>query len=483
MASLCKDANGNKRIIFVDSDGKRRPIRLGKMPMEAARQIKTKVEHLVGAKTSRCAWNAETAIWVSELDTVLADKLAAVGLIPKRSAPERDRVSTYLGDFVSAYIKSREGDAKPNTVANLRQAERFLVEYFGANKLLRDITPGDGDDYARWIRGKVGEQSARRHLGRAKQFFKAALRKRHIAENPMADMRGLGVTANKSREYFISRDEISKVLESCIDDEWRLLVALARYGGLRTPSESLALRWGDIDWERGRIRVRSVKTEHHEGHGERIIPLFDELRPHLEALYHAAPEGSVYVVMRYRDAKQNLRTQLERTIRAAGLKPWPKLWQNLRASRATELAAEHPAHVAAAWLGHSTVVAAKHYWQVTDADFDKAARKQAQHPQAANGTTSHDDSDTSESPVYAHLCDAMQGEQYPRLESNAPTLSADGASEIENGTSSRGAQTGAPKPDSKIPAALDADLARLIAAWPTLPPDVRQAIMALIGNT
>ena len=43
-------------------------------------------------------------------------------------------------------------------------------------------------------------------------------------------------------------------------------------------------------------------------------------------------------------------------------------------SRATELAAEHPSHVAAAWLGHSTIVAAKHYWQVTDADFEKATK-------------------------------------------------------------------------------------------------------------
>ena len=49
----------------------------------------------------------------------------------------------------------------------------------------------------------------------------------------------------------------------------------------------------------------------------------------------------------------------------------PKLFQNLRASRATELAAEHPGHVAAEWLGHSTAVAQKHYWQVTDADFDR----------------------------------------------------------------------------------------------------------------
>jgi hypothetical protein len=57
-----------------------------------------------------------------------------------------------------------------------------------------------------------------------------------------------------------------------------------------------------------------------------------------------------------------LRTQLERIIAKTGPKPWPKLFQNLRASRATELAIEHPAHIAAAWLGHLTLVANEHYW-------------------------------------------------------------------------------------------------------------------------
>lgn len=84
--------------------------------------------------------------------------------------------------------------------------------------------------------------------------------------------------------------------------------------------------------------------------------------PYREAVFDAAPEGSTYVITRCRDAKRNLRTQLERTIRKAGLTPWPRLWQNLRASCATELAAEHPAPVAAYWLGHSVIVANKHYW-------------------------------------------------------------------------------------------------------------------------
>jgi hypothetical protein len=62
-----------------------------------------------------------------------------------------------------------------------------------------------------------------------------------------------------------------------------------------------------------------------------------------------------------------------RIIRGAGLVPWPKLFQNLRASRETELAAEFPLHVVCAWIGNSAAIAQKHYLQVTDADFERAA--------------------------------------------------------------------------------------------------------------
>ncbi len=105
-----------------------------------------------------------------------------------------------------------------------------------------------------------------------------------------------------------------------------------------------------------------------------MIPIFPELTPHLEAMWDMADVGTVQVINRYRHDNANLRTQLARILRLAKVKPWPKLFQNLRASRATKLVAEHPSHAAAAWLGHSTIVAAKHYWQVTDADFEKATK-------------------------------------------------------------------------------------------------------------
>lgn len=68
----------------------------------------------------------------------------------------------------------------------------------------------------------------------------------------------------------------------------------------------------------------------------------------------------------------NLRTQFIRLIKRAGLVPWPKLFQAMRATRETELMKTHPIHVVTAWIGNSVPVAMTHYPQVTDADFELA---------------------------------------------------------------------------------------------------------------
>jgi integrase len=129
-----------------------------------------------------------------------------------------------------------------------------------------------------------------------------------------------------------------------------------------------------VDWENNRFTVRASKTEHHADGGVRIVPLFPELRPLLLEVFEQATEGATHVITRYRDPAANLRTQLVRYMEKAGLKPWPKPWQNLRASRATELADEFPSHVCTAWLGHTEDVANEFYRQVTDTHFAKAVK-------------------------------------------------------------------------------------------------------------
>ena len=102
------------------------------------------------------------------------------------------------------------------------------------------------------------------------------------------------------------------------------------------------------------------------------------------------------VITRYRHANANLRTQLRRIIKMAGLKPWSKLFHNLRSTRQTELAEFLPAHVVCAIMGNSMKIADEHYLQVTPEHFRRALQNPVQHPHASGCTVVHGESETSE---------------------------------------------------------------------------------------
>ena len=46
---------------------------------------------------------------------------------------------------------------------------------------------------------------------------------------------------NRKRQHFVTPQETGSILSSCSNAEWRALIALARYGGLRVPSESASI--------------------------------------------------------------------------------------------------------------------------------------------------------------------------------------------------------------------------------------------------
>jgi integrase len=371
MASISTDRKGNKRILFTNGRGERKALYLGRMSMHAVRKIKVRVEELNAANAGNHAPDAETAAWVAGTEADLAAKLAAVRLIPERTAPDR----ATLGHFVRGYIESRT-DVKPRTRINLEQAERRLNEFFGEALALESITPADVDRWAISLKERYAEATAARTIKRARQFFTAARRGRLLDSNPFEEVKP-GSMHNPERLHFITREDAFKLIDAAPCADWRALIALVRFGGLRCPSEPLALTWADIDWDRGRFLVRSSKLEHMKTKGKRWVPLFPELRPYLDDLFHHPNAGPVYVINRYRDSAQNLRTTFEKIIDRAGLLAWPRLFQNLRASRETELAGQFPLHVVASWIGNSAPVAAKHYLSVTDLDFDKALRGDA----------------------------------------------------------------------------------------------------------
>lgn len=316
MATMFRTSNGHWVIQMTCSDRKRRSLRLGKMSEKQANSIKVKVDELAAAKLADHAPNDETIRWLNRIEDALHDKLAAIRLT-------RPRSSVTVVAFVRQYIDQR-ADIKPATRLNLERSLSYLTEAFGTEKRLRDVTPANAESFRQHLlRSGRAEGTVRRAIGRARQFFAIAIRHELILHNPFEGM-SAAVGANHERMRYIKAADVERVIRACPNHDWRMIFALCRYGGLRCPSEVLALTWADIHWDSDpqmeRIHITSPKTAR-QGKPSHIIPLFPELRPHLLAAYEAAEEGSKYVVARYRRNDTNLGTHAKRIILRAGLQP------------------------------------------------------------------------------------------------------------------------------------------------------------------
>jgi integrase len=239
--------------------------------------------------------SSSTAEWLGAAPDTLRARLVLCGLAEGRA---RANVPT-LKAWLEEYAQGR-GDVKPRTRAIYGDVRRNLLDYFAPDRPLDSITAGDVDGFAAHLRtcAKLADSTARRRMGIARQFFRAAVR--------------------------------------------RNLLALARFGGLRCPSEIVGLKWSDISWEpkRERFTVHAVKAEHYADAGIRVAPGFPELAPLFRDAFEAAEPGAVYCCPQYPGnfCGQMYRKMALQAMTRAGVKPWPKLFQNCRASRETELA-------------------------------------------------------------------------------------------------------------------------------------------------
>jgi integrase len=389
MATLFRENNGNYRVQFCRPDGKRMGVRLGRVTEDQAERQRAYVEDILQSRRNGHSPQAATTRWLSNIGDELAERLARAGLTEPRIPPAAiSNEGPHLARFLDEVIAGRL-DVKPNTLVNLKGARERLIAYFGVDKLLADVTPGDADDFVRFLRGKkYAPATIGRSVGISRQFFRVATRRKILTENPFADIKAPAV-ANSKRRRYVTRETIARVLDACPDAEWRLIVALSRYGGLRCPSEHLSLKLEDIDLAGGRMTVTSPKTEHHEGGGSRIVPIFPELRPFLEEVYEQAEPGRVFMIERYRRKTTNMRTHFLTIIKRAGVEPWPRVFNNLRASCQTDLASQYPVHWVCRWLGNSELIADKHYLSVPDEAYERAAapvQKAVQHPVAPRRT-------------------------------------------------------------------------------------------------
>ena len=409
MASLHKETtktNATTWRIRFTLDGQRKGIRLGDVPKKLAETVCSRVEELINCRLANVSCSQETARWLGGIENELHDKLAKVGLVEARK-------TATLEQYIPVYIAQL--DNSKDTKANKTQTAKTLFAFFGDDRNPATITEQEAKNFRSFLLSHRMDRKSRmvksdsvkpsivwKRLQHVNEFFKAMLEDHLIEVNPFKNVKQ-SPNYGKDRKVYIPAEDIYQVMEYAPDAEWRLIIALWRFGGLRRSSEVLRLKWEHILWDQGKIIVPSCKTAIHEGKEQRIIPIFEELEAPLRDCFEQAEPGAVYLVEKHCPAKMkrsknradgnresNLMTMFDKIVLRAGLNPWPMPGNNLRGSLVTDLYnGKYPEigiHTIAAWIGHSPEIAMKHYTRIRDEDFDKV-RPKAGHSAKGNAVS------------------------------------------------------------------------------------------------
>lgn len=357
-----KARRGYRFRAYVAQDGARRrlSIWLGDLPEKEAVAFRAHADAILEAQTAGIPIARQTKQWIDRLEPDLRDKLQPIFAV--------DRTAEY---WIDKYRTQIAQDVQESTFCAIDDSLDHLQTAFGKTQI-RAISP---EDLLAWQLelAKTRAKSTVGKIGRHIRAFFAWLETRRAIDETPAFL--LTTTNDVGAKHFIDRDILAKLLEVNSDPEFGVLLQLARYAGLRIPSEIRLLKYSDADAVTGRVKIRDVKRAR-----DREIPLF----PELVNLFN--PEGvhnsdsnarSVPALVLPTLAEcpgSTLDSRLRSLIATAGLRPWPRLWHSLRASRETELVQQFGLKAASTWIGNSEAVALKSYLLVTDETWRKATQ-------------------------------------------------------------------------------------------------------------
>lgn len=353
--------------------GDRRPtIRMGKLSRADAPTAAGALDELARARLIGATPAPWAVAWADGLDEIRYARIVKAGLIDARINRDTPDIVT-INDLIE---RARKASAvKGSTLIAYEQGWREVRNFFGGDRDITTIEPSEAKALKARLLKRLATATAARRIKHAKHLFALARRDRLIAFDPFEGIKP-GSMANSDRLVYVPVEDVEKVIAVAPDVEWKLAWALGRYAGCRVPSEPFQLTWQDVLWDADKLVIRSPKTEG-AGKASRIVPMLPRLRELLQAAFDQAEVGEVYVLPRLRMLSGSLGGPARKMIERAGLKPWPRTFTALRASRAQDWARNFPQHVACGWLGHTSVVAQQHYLQTADDYFRRAVSESA----------------------------------------------------------------------------------------------------------
>lgn len=300
--------------------------------------------------------------WIDSLSDEVHEQLASDGILPSRIKPGT------LQELTEYFLtgKDSQEELKESTLKSRRSMVNRWLEFFGKHRSVTDITTEDARKYAAYHAGKYAPATWGREVKSLKLIFNFAVDELHwIKENPFRKFKG-GNQSNKEKLHDVTLEETRLILEECPTAEMRLIFSLARFGGLRIPSELAALDWECINFKRNTLTVNipkktGKKAQENGEFATRVTPLWPELRQAFEEYWETLPEGAGLKVFPACPTGQALTSRFRKILKRAGVPMWGNFFKSMRATRDTELRRKFPEYKVNAWIGHTQAVAEGHY--------------------------------------------------------------------------------------------------------------------------
>jgi integrase len=349
-----KTSQGNWQVNFSEK-GRQKTLYLGRdFTAASADRVARIVSDILLCRKRGDALPAEVLQKIKSLPDRIrksVERLGLVGCVSNRT----------LEHLLQAFYESKK-HLKQKTQTNYKTIGCSLSSFFGQH---HDIAAIGKMDCERLVNHQLKHFTAcslSRAVRHCRTIFRFAIDLGWIEKNPF-DVKVKRIDVNLDRQEYVDRETVCKVMECCRDDYDRLLLALARFGGLRIPSELLLLRYEDFTDHVIRIH-KDTKT------GAREVPLFGEIREIFSRLVNLGKEPTDYIF----DHLGNFRKRIVSAIAISGVEQWQKLFLNLRSSCITDcVELGYSEKMLDSMFGNSAAVRSQHYIQFRkDREYAKA---------------------------------------------------------------------------------------------------------------
>ena len=289
----------------------------------------------------------------------------------------------------------------PGTLCDQERAFEMFIRHIGKDMPIAAVSARHAESFiAARLASGLKISTVNKDIRTLKRMFNLAIDPRNYllpGQNPFARIKQRKQSTKPIR--FVTVEEFKTLLETAPSVWWKALLLVAYTTGARL-GEILNLRWEDVDFGEGRIRIARKEAagdslgwepKDHEG---RVLPLPIESQEWLARLRLGSAKGSPYVFVppgrwahiqkamnqgRWHDGQSllnNLNRRLATLRKRAGVAPFS--YHDLRRSCITNWARHLPAHVVQKLAGHSDIKTTQRYYlSVQSEDLERAKRIQS----------------------------------------------------------------------------------------------------------